>query len=60
MRAGLPHFRATSPRQSVPPPSPEVPELPDAVTAGDLAVPDDLDGAGFDTVLSGAPHLWDD
>lgn len=42
-------------------PAPEavVPELPDAVAVGDLALPA-ADFAAYDTVASGAAHLWDD
>ena len=43
-------------------PAPEtvVPELPSVVSVDDLAVPYDLRGAAYDTVLGGSPHLWDD
>jgi len=37
-----------------------VPELPDAVDAGELAVPFKLGQAPFDTAGSGSPHLWED
>ena len=43
-----------------PAPEPEVPELPDSVDAGDLAAPDGLDLAGYDTGLAGCERLWDD
>jgi Acyl dehydratase len=37
-----------------------VPDLPGSVAAADLAVPAGLDVAGYDTVLAGSPHVWDD
>lgn len=37
-----------------------LPELPQAGDAGTLGVPDGLDLALYDTVLTGAPHLWGD
>ena len=37
-----------------------VPELPGAVAAADLIVPDGLDLSGYDTVLAGSPHRWGD
>lgn len=43
-----------------PAPDPVVPELPEAVAAADLVVPRGLDLARYDTVLAGAPDLWDD
>lgn len=45
---------------SSPAPDPVVPELPDAVPAGDLVVPPGLDLSRYCAVLAGAPHLWDD
>jgi acyl dehydratase len=41
-------------------PDPVVPELPDAVPAGDLVVPPGLDLSRYCAVMAGAPHLWDD
>ena len=43
-------------------PAPEtvIPELPEAVAAADLVVPEGLDLTGYDTALAGAPDLWDD
>jgi 2-methylfumaryl-CoA hydratase len=43
-------------------PSPEalVPQLPEKVAMADLEVPLDLDLSGYDTVLAGSAHLWDD
>jgi 2-methylfumaryl-CoA hydratase len=43
-----------------PAPEPHVPDLPARVAPGDLAIPSDLSLDGFDTILSGSPHLWDD
>lgn len=45
---------------AAPLPEPVVPVLPDAVAADDIAVPDALDLAGYDTVLAGSAALWDD
>ncbi len=45
---------------SSPAPDPVVPELPDAVPAGDLVVPPGLDLSRYCAVMAGAPHLWDD
>ncbi len=43
-------------------PAPEavVPELPDHVAVADLPVPAQLDGARYDTRVTGSPHLWED
>lgn len=38
----------------------KVPELPGSVAAADLVVPDNLACAGYDDVLAGSPHRWDD
>ncbi len=43
-----------------PAPDAVVPDLPDAVPAGQLAVPDGLTLSTYDTNLAGSPHLWDD
>jgi len=43
-----------------PAPDPVVPELPEAVTAMDLVVPEGLDLSGYDTALAGSADLWDD
>ena len=43
-----------------PAPDPVVPDLPDAVPAGQLAVPDGLTLSAYDCDLAGSPHLWDD
>lgn len=41
-------------------PAEAVPELPEAVAAADLVVPEGLDLSGYDLGQAGAPHLWDD
>jgi 2-methylfumaryl-CoA hydratase len=41
-------------------PEPVVPDLPQAIAAGELTVPAGLHGNGYDTALAGSPHLWDD
>ena len=43
-------------------PAPEtvVPELSDAVAAGDLVVPEGLDFTGYDFAQAGEPHAWGD
>jgi len=43
-------------------PAPEavVPELPRAVSVGDLAVPDGLDFSSYDTDLAGSGFFWED
>lgn len=44
-----------------PAPEPVVPELPEAVDAGQLAAPFHFDGSlPYDTDLSGSSHLWED
>jgi 2-methylfumaryl-CoA hydratase len=43
-----------------PKPEPEVPELPEAVAAPDLQVPEGLTPAGYDCALAGSAQLWDD
>jgi 2-methylfumaryl-CoA hydratase len=49
-------------KQNLDAPAPEthVPELPDAVEAGELVVPYELHPAHYDTALAGSPHLWED
>ena len=37
-----------------------VPELPTAVAAADLIIPDGLDLSAYDNTLAGSPHRWDD
>ncbi len=37
-----------------------VPDLPGAVAAADLIVPEGLDLTGYDTTLAGSRYLWDD
>ena len=46
--------------EASPAPEPEVPELPDAVAADALAVPDGLDLSAYDAGLAGDTRLWDD
>ncbi|MDA8231822.1 MAG: MaoC family dehydratase [Magnetospirillum sp.] len=41
-------------------PAQDVPQLPPAVAAGDLVVPYPIDFAGYDDVLAGSPHRWED
>jgi 2-methylfumaryl-CoA hydratase len=41
-------------------PEPVVPELPAAVTAEHLTVPEGLDFSGFDFAAAGSPHRWGD
>jgi len=45
---------------AAPAPAPSVPELPDAVPAAALSVPEGLDLSGYDTALAGSPWLWQD
>ena len=49
-------------KRDVAAPAPEamVPDLPAAVGAGDLIVPERLTTAEYSVVLSGSPDLWDD
>lgn len=37
-----------------------VPDLPAAVPAADLRLPEGMDFTGFSTELAGSPHFWDD
>lgn len=46
--------------EGAPAPTPVTPELADAVAAGDLAVPSNLDMRDYDAVLAGSDQLWDD
>ena len=41
-------------------PAPQVPELPEAVSADEIVIPEGLDFAGFDFAAAGAAHGWDD
>ena len=43
-----------------PAPHPQVPDLPEAVAASDLAVPPGLDMAGYDRRAAGDTRTWDD
>ena len=45
---------------AAPAPDPVVPELPDAVAAGDLVVPAGLDFSAYDDALAGSAARWDD
>ncbi|MBB3063878.1 MaoC family dehydratase [Limibacillus halophilus] len=40
-------------------PEPVVPSLPDAISADQLIVPENMVGKDYDTTLSGSPHLWE-
>ena len=46
--------------QASPAPEPVVPALPERVPVDAFQLPPGLDFSGFDTVLSGAPHFWED
>ncbi len=46
--------------EGAPAPEAVVPELPEVVPAEALTVPAGLDLSGWDPVLAGAPHAWDD
>jgi len=37
-----------------------IPELPSTVAADDLPIPPGLDLSGYDTDITGSPHLWED
>jgi 2-methylfumaryl-CoA hydratase len=43
-----------------PAPTPVIPSLASAVDMQTLAVPFEVGDLGYDTALSGSPHLWDD
>lgn len=45
---------------NAPAPETTVPELPDALSAKDLVVPEGLDFSRYDFPLAGEPHRWDD
>ena len=45
---------------NVPAPATIVPDLPDRVAPESLYLPPSLNADGYDTNLSGAPHIWDD
>ena len=38
----------------------KVPDLPAAVAAADLIIPEGLNLAGYDNIQAGSPHRWDD
>lgn len=46
--------------ESAPAPETVIPELAPIVAAEDLAIPEELDFAAYDTDLSGQPHRWGD
>jgi Acyl dehydratase len=46
--------------ESAPAPEPVTPELPEAVAAADLTVPEGLHVRDYNTALAGSPYLWDD
>ena len=46
--------------ETAPPPTPQVPDLPAAVAAEDLDVPDSLNLSQYDATAAGSPHFWDD
>lgn len=46
--------------EQAPAPAPVIPDLPEAVSAGDLVVPANLDLSAYDAVLAGSEQLWDD
>ena len=43
-----------------PAPAEVVPNLPKALSVGQLHIPDDLDFSNYDFTLAGEPHRWDD
>jgi 2-methylfumaryl-CoA hydratase len=45
---------------AAPAPDPVVPDLPKAVAAADLVLPEGLDFTGYDFALAGEPHAWED
>lgn len=46
--------------EDAPAPDPLVPDLPAAVAAADIEVPESLNLAHYDAVAAGSAHLWDD
>lgn len=46
--------------EASPAPEPVVPELPKAVAADQLIVPEGLDLSAYDDVAAGSPHRWED
>jgi 2-methylfumaryl-CoA hydratase len=46
--------------KTAPAPDAIVPQLPEKVAFADLEVPLDLDLTGYDPILAGSPHLWED
>lgn len=45
---------------AAPAPAPVLPELPEAVPAAELLVPDELDLTRYDDALAGSPYRWED
>ncbi len=46
--------------EAAPAPVTQVPDLPGAVAAEDLAVPESLNLAAYDEIAAGSAHFWDD
>lgn len=46
--------------EAAPAPASQAPDLPAAVAAEDLDVPDSLTLAAYDEIAAGSPHFWDD
>ena len=46
--------------EAAPAPAPLIPDLPAAVAAEDLAVPESLTLAAYDEIAAGSAHFWDD
>ena len=46
--------------EAAPAPVTQVPDLPTAVAAEDLAVPESLNLAAYDEIAAGSAHFWDD
>ena len=46
--------------EAAPAPAPLIPDLPAAVAAEDLAVPESLNLAAYDEIAAGSAHFWDD
>jgi 2-methylfumaryl-CoA hydratase len=46
--------------ETAPAPTPQVPDLPAAVAAEDLDVPDSLNLTAYDETAAGSTHYWDD
>ncbi|MEP0336902.1 MAG: MaoC family dehydratase [Alphaproteobacteria bacterium] len=46
--------------EAAPAPAPLIPDLPAAVAAEDLALPESLNLAAYDEIAAGSAHFWDD